>query len=144
MQTYNYTNNFYKSIFKYELAKTEIESLLLALKNNEKSYDFIKNDYYEKIIKDFKNDRNLKKLLDSIDEDVFFEQYKRYRGISFIDKEDLYIELFNYIIIHTIDYLDNDEILDIIYNRNTYINRLKKNSELKNAFRDKNKYLNKK
>ena len=74
----------------------------------------------------------------------FFEQYKRYRGISFIDKEDLYIELFNYIIIHTIDYLDNDEILDIIYNRNTYINRLKKNSELKNAFRDKNKYLNKK
>ena len=51
-------NNFYKSIFKYELAKTEIESLLLALKNNEKSYDFIKNDYYEKIIKDFKNDRN--------------------------------------------------------------------------------------
>ena len=137
-------NNFYKNIFKYELEKTEIESLLLALKNNEKSYPFIKNDYYEKIIKDFENDRNLKRLLDGIDENVFFEQYKEHRGISFIDKGELYIELFTYIIIHTIDYLDNDDILDIIYNRNTYINRLKKNSELKNAFRDKDKYLNEK
>lgn len=138
---YSIYSNCYKDSFKYELTINEILILILAVGNKEKYESFIKYKYYENLINEFKSDKNLKKMLDSIDKDIFMK-YHSINDFSIInDQTYFYNELFDYIVSNIINYLDNDEILDIIFQKNIYINRLKKNDKLKEALVEKNKYL---
>ena len=85
--------------------------------------------------------KNLKKMFDSIDKDIFLK-YHSIKDLSIINNEKyLYNELFDYVVSNIINYLDNDEVLGILFKKNNYINRLKKNEKLKEALVEKNKYL---
>lgn len=133
--------NFYESTFKNKLTIYEIEALIIALKNKEKSNSFIEFNYYQNPINDFKIDKNFKKLIDNIDKNIFMK-YHSINDFSIVNNEDyFYDELFDYIIVKIIDYLEDDEILNIIFNKSVYIDRLKKNDELREILKNKNKYL---
>lgn len=141
LKFYPIYSNFYKDIFEDKLTVNEIETLILASKNKEKFDSLIEFNYYENIINDFKIDKDFKKLIDSIDTNIFMK-YHSINDFNIVDNEEyFYNELFDYIIAKIINDLDEYEVLDIIFSKIIYINRLKKNDELREILKNKNKYL---
>lgn len=138
---YQIYSNCYKDSFEEEFTIKEILILILGVSNKEKFELFKGYRYYENLIDDFKINKNLKKMFDSIDKDIFLK-YHSINDLSIINNEKyLYNELFDYVVSNIINYLDNDEVLGILFKKNNYINRLKKNEKLKEALVEKNKYL---
>lgn len=141
LKFYPIYTNFYENTFEDKLTIHEIEILILALKNKEKFDSLIEFNYFQKEIDDFKNDKDFKKLIDSIDKNIFMK-YHSINDFSIVNNQEyFYNELFDYIIMKTIKYLDGDETLNIIFNKSVYIDRLKKNDELREILKNKNKYL---
>lgn len=133
--------SFYENAFEDKLTVHEIETLIIALKNKEKFDSLIEFNYYQNPINDFKIDKDFKKLIDSIDKNIFMK-YHSINDFSIVNNQEyFYNELFDYIIMKTIKYLDGDETLNIIFNKPVYIDRLKKNDELREILKNKNKYL---
>lgn len=133
--------NFYENTFEYKLTIHEIEALILAFKNKEKFDSFIEFNYYQNILDEFKRDKDLKKLVDSIDKNIFMKYHSVNDFRIVDDKEYFYDELFDYIIAKIIRDLSANEILDIAFNKSIYIDRLKKNDKLREILKNKNKYL---
>lgn len=133
--------NFYECSFEYKLTIYEIETLILASKNKESFDSLIKFNYYKNEIDDFKSHKDFKKLIDSIDKNIFMK-YHSINDLNIVDNQEyFYNELFDYIIVKIIKNLNHDEILNIIFNKSVYIDRLKKNDELREILKNKNKYL---
>lgn len=141
LEFYPIYNNFYKDTFEYKLTEHEIETLILASDNKEKFNSLIEFNYYQRIIDDFKEDKDFKKLIDNIDTNIFI----KYHSINDFDivknKEYFYNLLFDYIMIKIINDLSVEQIFNIIFNKPVYIDRLKKNDELREILKKKNKYL---
>jgi len=134
-------SNLYKDTFEEKLTVNEIEALILASKNKEKFDLFMEFNYYENTINDFKIDRDFKKLIDNLDKNIFMK-YHSINDFNIVNNEEyFYNELFDYIITKIINNLNEDQMLDIIFNKVIYIDRLKKNDNLKEVIKEKNKYL---
>lgn len=142
LEFYPIYNNFYKDTFEYKLTEHEIETLILASDNKEKFNSLIEFNYYQRIIDDFKKDKDFKKLIDNIDTNIFI----KYHSINDFDivknKEYFYNLLFDYIMIKIINDLSVEQIFNIIFNKPVYIDRLKKNDELREILKKKiNTYM---
>lgn len=137
--------SYYSDVFENKLTKRQMKVLILAVENRQMIKVFEKNDYYKKEIDEFKEDKDFDKLINSINSSIFIKYHSigDYYVDYYItkDKDYYYNRLFDYIMIKVINYIDNDKFLDITFKKDIYVEKLKKNSELEETLKKKNKYL---
>lgn len=133
--------NFYSNIFYKKFTLCEIKILILAFKDIELSKEFLRYSYYNEIIEDFKEDRDLENLINNIDSNIFLKSYnEKYLKIS-KNNQYYYSELIDYIFIKVKEHLSKEEFFNILFDKQSYIKKLQKNEELKKVLAEKNKYL---
>ena len=79
--------------------------------------------YYKEDLNDFKKDKNFKKMLFNIDKVEFFNKHSKKDPYIKENRDYFYNELFDYLMIKCMDYLDDDEFLKILFCKEAYIDK---------------------
>lgn len=116
-------SSLYRSAYDEEYSYDEIATFIIKQENIEKRDMFLDCDYYKEDLNDFKKDKNFKKMLFNIDKVEFFNKHSKKDPYIKENRDYFYNELFDYLMIKCMDYLDDDEFLKILFCKEAYIDK---------------------
>ncbi|MBU5336684.1 hypothetical protein [Intestinibacter bartlettii] len=117
-------SSLYRSAYDAEFTYDEIGAFIIKGENIQKRKMFLECDYYSHEIKSFKEDKDFDKLINSIDKNVFLKEHSK--KDPFIQENIRYFhnDLFDYLMIKVMDDLEDRQILEILFSKEIYINKL--------------------
>ncbi|MBU5336686.1 hypothetical protein [Intestinibacter bartlettii] len=117
-------SSLYKNSFNMSFTLDEVSMFVLKDENEKKGDLFRQCDYYKNQIHTFKIERDFEKLIQSIDKTVFLKCHKE--KDHYIERNEKYLcnELFDYLMIKVMDFLNPGEFLKIISFKTIYVNKL--------------------